>query len=335
MCDKINFNEYIKTSSYDFLRNNDRLKDNIILLGLGGSWAYGTNTPSSDVDIRGIALNSKSDLIGFTNFEQFIDNNTDTVIYGFNKMISLLIANNPNTIEILGLRPEHYLMMNNIGKELYNMRHLFLSKRAGRSFAGYANQQLRRLENALCHDSYNNKDKIRHLEHTLENVIYHLNDVYEFKKYGNLKVYENDGELVTDIDLKQFKITDLRSMFSEINEIVKTYNKLNGRNNKKDNYHLNKHAMHLVRLYLMAIDIFEKEDIITYRYNDLDLLNEIRNGKYMNEDGIYSSDFFELVSDLENKFKYAEENTNLPNTPKMNVIEDFVMSINKEVIIHE
>ena len=40
----MDFNELIKSSKYDFLRTNNHLGNKIILLGLGGSWAYGTNT---------------------------------------------------------------------------------------------------------------------------------------------------------------------------------------------------------------------------------------------------------------------------------------------------
>ncbi len=53
---------------------------------------------------------------------------TDTTIYSFNKMIQLLTSNNPNTVEILGCKPEHYLRLSNIGKELLENRKMFLSK---------------------------------------------------------------------------------------------------------------------------------------------------------------------------------------------------------------
>lgn len=47
----------VASKKYNFLRENEHLGKNIILLGLGGSHAYGTNTETSDLDIRGIATN--------------------------------------------------------------------------------------------------------------------------------------------------------------------------------------------------------------------------------------------------------------------------------------
>lgn len=49
----VQINEAIKAPEYDFLRNDKNLGENIILLGLGGSHAYGTENEYSDLDIRG------------------------------------------------------------------------------------------------------------------------------------------------------------------------------------------------------------------------------------------------------------------------------------------
>ena len=93
----------LNTEDYNFLNTNPYL-NNIILLGMGGSYAYGTNIETSDIDIRGIATNSADEILLGMDFEQVVDVNTDTTIYSFNKMIDLLSKTNPNTIEILGLR---------------------------------------------------------------------------------------------------------------------------------------------------------------------------------------------------------------------------------------
>lgn len=83
---------------YGFLKTDPHLGKHLILLGLAGSYAYGTNQENSDIDIRGVTLNRKSDLVGMTSYEQYTDGETDTVIYTFNKIIRLL--------EIKSLTPE-------------------------------------------------------------------------------------------------------------------------------------------------------------------------------------------------------------------------------------
>ena len=59
----------LTSKEYDFLRTDKRLKDNIILLGVGGSHSYGTNTPESDLDIRGVSVRCKRDILVGNHFE--------------------------------------------------------------------------------------------------------------------------------------------------------------------------------------------------------------------------------------------------------------------------
>lgn len=95
--------DMVSSEEYNFLRNNDHLGNRIILIGLGGSHAYGTNNETSDLDVRGCALNSKEEILTNQHYERFVDEKTDTTVYAFNKLISLLCNCNPNTIEMLGL----------------------------------------------------------------------------------------------------------------------------------------------------------------------------------------------------------------------------------------
>ena len=92
----------VKSDAYSFLHKKP-LGDNIILLGLGGSHAYGTNNENSDVDVRGIATNSPEDILTRKGFEQVVNEATDTTVYSLEKIVNLLSNCNPNTIEILGL----------------------------------------------------------------------------------------------------------------------------------------------------------------------------------------------------------------------------------------
>ena len=99
----MDFRKILNESKYDFLRTHPRLGNKIMLLGVSGSYGYGTNREGSDIDFRGVTLNLPSDLLGLTSFDQYEDVHTDTVIYSFKKLVNLLLNCNPNTIEILGL----------------------------------------------------------------------------------------------------------------------------------------------------------------------------------------------------------------------------------------
>ena len=189
------FKAVLKTPEYDFLKTNPHLGNNIILLGLGGSHAYGTNVEGSDIDIRGIALNSKSDILGSSNFEQVVNEATDTTIYSLRKIVSLLSSCNPNTIEILGLKPEHYLYLSPIGQELLDNKKLFLTKRAVQSFGGYAFAQLRRLDNKAAR-TLEQAEREQHILNSITNASYVWPDKYDCFKDGDfVNLYLDDSDL--------------------------------------------------------------------------------------------------------------------------------------------
>ena len=62
----------LKSEDYKFLQEN-KFGKNIIILTLGGSHAYGTNKEDSDLDIRGVTLNSKENILLGSDFEQVVD----------------------------------------------------------------------------------------------------------------------------------------------------------------------------------------------------------------------------------------------------------------------
>lgn len=331
--------DMVAGSQYDFLRTNPHLSGKIIFLTLGGSHAYGTNVETSDVDVRGCALNSRSDLLGLSAFEQVVNTETDTTIYSFNKLISLLINCNPNTIELLGCKPEHYFMLTDIGKQMIDNRKLFLSQKAVASFGGYATQQLRRLQNALARDRLPQALTEEHIKCALERSIKSFGDRYTSFENGGIELLtaestrdDLDTEVFCNIHIDKYPAREFQTLLNTLSAVVGNYEKLNHRNHKKDDAHLNKHAMHLIRLYLMCLDILENEEIRTYRENDRDFLLSIRNGAFQNEDGTYRQEFFDIVSDFEKKLKYAKENTSLPAKPNMKRIEEFVMSVNKAAL---
>lgn len=335
----MDYKEILKLPEYDFLRTNEHLGNNIILLGLGGSHAYGTNTETSDLDIRGCALNTKEQILTNQNFEQVVNEETDTTIYSFNKLVSLLANVNPNTCELLGLKPEHYLYVSPIGQELIDNAELFLSKKVVFSFGGYANQQLYRLRQKEKH-SMAQADLEKHILKTIQFMQTDFTKKYSSVESDNIKLYIDkaiqegyDTEIFMDVTLSHYPLRDYCSMWSELQNVVKSYGKIGKRNEKAlEHGKISKHMMHLVRLYYMCFDILENKQIITYREKEHDFLMEIRNGKFVTADNEVLPEFYELVNDLEKQLDYAKENTDLPEKPDYKRINDFVMSVNERVV---
>ena len=336
------YSEILNGTEYNFLKTNEHLGKHVILLGLAGSYSYGTNIETSDIDVRGITLNQKSDLIELTQFEQYVDENTDSVIYAFNKIVTLLLSCNPNTIELLGLNPEHYLYLNDIGQMLLDNRKLFLSKRAINSFGGYADAQLRRLQNALARDTFPQSEKEQHIFNSVKNAMHSFNSSYRNFENGSMEIFideavnpELETEIFVNANLSHYPLRDYFSMWNTMANVVRDYEKIGKRNKKKDALHLNKHAMHLIRLFMMALDILEKGEINTYREKEHDLLMDIRFGKFQKEDGTFHESFYDMLADFEKRLHYAAENTDLPEEPNMKRVQDLVMIINERVIRDE
>ena len=291
------------------------------------------------MDIRGIATNSSRNILTGRDFEQVVDVPTDTTIYSFDKIVKLLCSCNPNTCEILGLKPEHYFVLTDAGKKLLDNRQLFLSKRAVHSFGGYANAQLRRLENFTARNSSQSQLE-KHILKSIEHASVDFKNRYFDVPEDSIKLYidksprdDYDTEIFCDVTLKHYPLRDHKGMLNDMGTIIHQYAKM-GKRNEKAMVHnkLGKHMMHLVRLYLMAFDILEKGEINTYREKDHDFLMDIRNGKYLDDNQQPTKEFYEIVDELEAKLDKLKDTTDLPDTPDMNKVMDLVEEVNGDVV---
>lgn len=112
-----------------------------------------------------------------------------------------------------------------------------------------------------------------------------------------------------------------------------SYSKFSKRNEKALAHDkLGKYMAHLIRVYMMCIDILEKEEIITYRTDEDDLLMNVRNGEYLDENRQPIPEFYDLLNEYEKRLEYAKKNTSLPYKPDYKRINDFKMYVNERIV---
>lgn len=105
-----------------------------------GSHAYGTDRPDSDDDYRDVYLAPTVDLFRLRGpAESFDCQDPDVTLYELAKFAKLAAACNPTVLEVLWAEPLH---LSPAGQLLRAHRQVFLSRRALKTYGGYAHQQL-------------------------------------------------------------------------------------------------------------------------------------------------------------------------------------------------
>jgi predicted nucleotidyltransferase len=132
----------------------EHAEKNCILELVTGSHLYGTNTPESDEDFVGIFMPPEEYVYGLKSVKE-VDfsikdkgedgkNTADAVdrkMYEFRKFVTLALDSNPNVVEILYAPQSSILRMTGLGRDLMNMKDMFLSKMCVPKFLGYAKAQ--------------------------------------------------------------------------------------------------------------------------------------------------------------------------------------------------
>lgn len=147
---------------------NFDLRERTILLTVAGSRAYGTNTDTSDLDVKGVCVPPKAYYLGTRRFEQA--DKADTIckafhsalspdlnavataqgmegtVYEVRKFLDLAAGANPNILDVLFCRDEDVILSSRFGDALRCDRQRFLTKKCLHTFFGYAKAQLDRIE---------------------------------------------------------------------------------------------------------------------------------------------------------------------------------------------
>ena len=137
------FTHQIKT-----LRSAEELmSDNMLVKHYAGSISYGTNTPESDVDFRGVFCADPVNILTpfFTVRECEDQDEEDTKLYELSHFMKLCVDCNPNIIETLWVDDADITFRTPAYDLLREHRHGLLSSKIAFTTSGYAFSQLKRI----------------------------------------------------------------------------------------------------------------------------------------------------------------------------------------------
>lgn len=190
----------------------------------GGSLAYGTNLPTSDVDIRGIFCADKISIITpfFPVREVTLEDQEDGKLYELTNFMKLYCDMNPNILELLWVDEKSILSTSEAYKHLRSYAQQLLSKKVAFTFTGYAMAQMKRIKG---HNKWINRPQtveypvridFMKLQHSFSHMnhkdfnLRNYNEGYKLVPYGNnifglLKTSEQAGTCNRDGSIKKFE----------------------------------------------------------------------------------------------------------------------------------
>lgn len=290
----------------------------LVFEAVAGSKLYGTDTPASDTDIRGVVIPPIQVYFGTQRFEQLETKNPDRVLYSIDKAVKLVAACNPNMIELLYTPQEYVHFCHPFWQVMIDNRHLFLSKKARHTFSGYAFSQLKRIKDRRrwleCPPTKPDRAGMGLPPHTRE---FNEDHLQALRVLPRELVSEDKRELVR-----------LELAYSAAQKEWKSYERwLRERNlarlkiEKAHGLDL-KHAMHLVRLLRMGEEILSTgEVIVDRRGRDAKELKSILNGAWTYEQ------ITSYAEEMDAKLAGLYETSLLRHAPAHLEIEGLLMGI--------
>ena len=281
------------------------VETNLIYQVVAGSQAFGLATAESDLDTRGVCIPPARHLLGLTPFEQWEAKTEtgDAVVYALAKFVRLALACNPNIVETLYTEPEHVFFINDYGRRLVEHRSLFLTRRAGETFSGYAISQLRRLE---------------HHHRWIVSPPEHQPVPEEFGGWaaaGRYKFPDHDAQRAYQDALKHWKLYQ---------KWVRERNPARAELERRYGYDT-KHAMHLLRLLKTGMEILETGEVHVLR-PDRDWLRAVREGLLTYEE------LLALAGEYEGRLARLRETSPLPAEPDAAAAEALVIELQERFL---
>lgn len=123
---------------------NNLIPGQIIFKAIVGSQAYGTNTPESDIDIKGVYIQNNYDILGYKKYQEQVIINKDECYYELGRFLELLQKGNPTMIELLYSPEDCILEQTTVWTMIKSYADNFITQECKNSFVGYAQAQIKK-----------------------------------------------------------------------------------------------------------------------------------------------------------------------------------------------
>lgn len=331
-----------------------------------GSNLYGTNTPQSDIDVRGVFVPDEQYFYGWLHrIEQFEDKVNDVTYHEIRKFLKLAVDNNPNIIEYLFIPENLCMVYTKEWEDIINERNKFLSKKIKYTFSGYAHSQFNRIKRHRGWLLNPPKKKPERSDYGLDNtrstlskeqigafnvlLALYLEDIRQFhslredlEKMEETHNFKNMCQQMKTLDLQAIKtIIPISDNFLEALEREKAYINAKREWDQYQNWKKNRNpdraileekygydTKHASHLYRL---MSEGEELllmghITFPRPDAEKLLDIRNGC------LSYDQLMQIIQDYDNFFEELYEKTWLPHSPDRVTIDQLCQNIVKEYL---
>ena len=199
-----------------------------------GSYSYGCNDTESDMDIYAFCIPPKEILyphlsghiFGFDEFSEnfsrgqyqkhhieYNNKNYDITIYKITNYFKLCMNCNPNMIDSLFVPRRSVKFESDIGKLIYENRHIFLCKKAWHSFKGYAYAQMHKMKSQTRIGKRKETiDKFGYDVKFAYHVVRLINEVEQILIDENI-ILDRDREILKSIRRGEWSMKDIEDYF--------------------------------------------------------------------------------------------------------------------------
>ncbi|HEY8148017.1 MAG TPA: nucleotidyltransferase domain-containing protein [Vicinamibacteria bacterium] len=251
----------------------------VIFETVHGSRAYGLATESSDTDLRGVFVPPAVCFNGYLESADQLEPSTERVLYEVRKFFRLAAVCNPTVIEVLFTDPADHVTVSAEGKRLIDRRGEFLSRLAGDSFGKYGLAQLHRIKTHRRWLLSPPRKKPERGDHGLPE-----RSTIPRDEQGAVEAMLRDGRMVeADLAPSFLDLLDRERRYrgalrewQQYQEWTRNRNAVRAELERQYGYDT-KHAMHLIRLLRMAVEILSTGNVLVRRPDAEELLS-VRRG---------------------------------------------------------